>query len=207
MELTKHAQAAGANAALMITPYYNKPTQEGIYQHFKVVAEATKIPIIVYNVPGRTSLNLLPETVARLAQLPNIVGIKEATGDLNQGARVIRLCPDDFIVLSGDDFTAFPLFVYRRQGVMSVVSNVAPKDMADMCNAFFAGELAKARQLHFKMWPLMEAMFFETNPVPAKTALKMMGKITGEVRLPLYRMSAANEEKLRQVLVNYGLAK
>ncbi len=207
VELTKHAQAAGADAALMITPYYNKPTQEGIYQHFKVVVEATKIPIIVYNVPGRTSLNLLPETVARLAQLPNIVGIKEATGDLNQGARVIRLCPDDFIVLSGDDFTAFPLMCIGGKGVISVVSNVAPKDMADLCNAFFAGDMAKARQLHFKMWPLMEAMFFETNPVPAKTALKMMGKITGEVRLPLYRMSAANEEKLRQVLVNYGLAK
>jgi 4-hydroxy-tetrahydrodipicolinate synthase len=207
VELTKHAQAAGADAALMITPYYNKPTQEGIYQHFKVVAEATKIPIIVYNVPGRTALNLLPETVSRLAQLRNIVGIKEATGDLNQGARVIRLCPDDFIVLSGDDFTAFPLMCLGGRGVISVVSNVTPKDMADMCNAFFAGDLARARQLHFKMWPLMEAMFYETNPVPAKTALKMMGKITGEVRLPLYRMSAANEEKLRQVLVNYGLAK
>jgi 4-hydroxy-tetrahydrodipicolinate synthase len=207
VELTKHAQAAGADAALMITPYYNKPTQEGIYQHYKVVAEATKIPIIVYNVPGRTSLNLLPETVARLAQLPHIVGIKEATGDLSQGARVIRLCPDNFIVLSGDDFTAFPLMCVGGKGVISVVSNVAPKDMSGMCNAFFANDLPKARELHYKMWPLMEAMFFETNPVPAKTALKMMGKITGEVRLPLYRMSAANEEKLRQVMVNYGLVK
>jgi 4-hydroxy-tetrahydrodipicolinate synthase len=207
VELTKHAQAAGADAALMITPYYNKPTQEGMYQHFKAVVEATKIPIIVYNVPGRTALNLLPETVARLAQFQNIVGIKEATGDLNQGAKVIRLCPDDFIVLSGDDFTAFPLMCIGGKGVISVVSNVAPKDMADMCTAFFAGDLAKAKNLHYKMWPLMEAMFYETNPVPAKTALKMMGKITGEVRLPLCPMSAANEDKLRQVLVNYGLAK
>ena len=207
VELTKHAQGAGADAALMITPYYNKPTQEGIYQHFKVIAEATKIPIIVYNVPGRTSLNLLPETVARLAQLPNIIGIKEATGDLNQGARVIRLCPDNFIVLSGDDFTAFPLMCIGGKGVISVISNVVPTDMADMCNTFFAGDMPKTRQLHYKMWPLMEAMFYETNPVPAKTALKMMGRITGEVRLPLYSMSTGNEEKLRQVMVNYGLVK
>ncbi len=207
VELTKHAQAAGADAALMITPYYNKPTQEGIFQHYKVIAEATKIPIIVYNVPGRTSLNLLPDTVARLAQLPNIIGIKEATGDLNQGAKVIRLCPENFIVLSGDDFTAFPLMCLGGKGVISVISNVVPNDMAGMCNAFFAGEMQKARELHFKMWPLMEAMFFETNPVPAKTALKMLGKITGEVRLPLCTMTTANEEKLRQVMVKYGLIK
>ncbi len=207
IELTQHAQAAGADAALMITPYYNKPTQEGLFQHYKKITEETKIPIIVYNVPGRTSLNLLPETVARLAKLPNIIGIKEATGDLKQCAKVIELCPDNFCVLSGDDFTALPLMCLGGKGVISVVSNVVPKDMADMCNAFFAGDLATARSLHFKMWPLMEAMFYETNPVPAKTALKMMGKITGEVRLPLCPMSAANEEKLRQVLVNYGLIK
>jgi len=207
LELTKHAQAAGADAALMITPYYNKPTQEGLYQHYKTVASQTKIPIVVYNVPGRTSVNLLPETVARLAELSNIVGLKDATGDLKQGCKTLELCGDKITVLSGDDFTTFPLLCVGGMGVISVVSNVAPADMAGMCNAFFEGDLAKARALHYKMWPLMEAMFFETNPTPAKTALKMMGKITGEVRQPLWLMSAANEEKLRQVMQKYGLIK
>ena len=205
LELTKHAQEAGADAALMITPYYNKPTQEGLYQHYKTVATQTKIPIVVYNVPSRTSVNLLPETVARLTDLPNIVGIKEATGDMKQGAKVLELCGDKITVLSGDDFTVLPLLAVGGQGVISVISNVAPQDMAGMCNAFFAGDLNRARELHYKMWPLMEAMFFETNPTPAKTALKMMGKITGEVRQPLCPMSEANENRLRQVMQKYGL--
>ena len=207
LELTQHAEAAGADAALMITPYYNKPTQEGLYQHYKTVASQTKIPIVVYNVPSRTSVNLLPETVARLAELPTIKGIKEATGDLKQCAKVLQLCGDKITVLSGDDFTVLPLLAVGGQGVISVVSNVVPGDMAGMCNAFFTGDLAKARVLHYKMWPLMEAMFIETNPTPAKTALKMMGKITGEVRQPLWVMSAANEDKLRQVMQKYGLIK
>ena len=207
LELTKHAEAAGADAALMITPYYNKPTQEGLYQHYKTVASQTKIPIVVYNVPGRTSVNLLPETLARLAGIPHIVGLKDATGDLKQGSKTLELCGDKITVLSGDDFTTLPLMCVGAMGVISVVSNVAPADMAGMCNAFFKGDLAKARALHYKMWPLMEAMFFETNPVPAKTALKMMGKITGEVRQPLCLMSAANDAKLRQVLQKYGLIK
>jgi 4-hydroxy-tetrahydrodipicolinate synthase len=205
LELTQHAEAAGADAALMITPYYNKPTQEGLYQHYKTVASNTRIPIVVYNVPSRTSVNLLPETVARLADLPTIKGIKEATGDLKQCAKVLQLCGDKITVLSGDDFTVLPLLAVGGMGVISVTSNVAPGDMAGMCNAFFAGDLAKARALHYKMWPLMEAMFFETNPTPAKTALKMMGKITGEVRQPLCPLSAANEDKLRQVMQKYGL--
>ena len=207
LELTQHAQQAGADAALMITPYYNKPTQEGLYQHYKTVASQTKIPIVVYNVPGRTSLNLLPETMARLAELPNIVGLKDATGDLKQGCKTLELCGDKITVLSGDDFTTLPLMCVGGMGVISVVSNVVPADMAGMCNAFFDGDLAKARALHYKMWPLMEAMFIETNPVPVKTALKLMGKITGEVRQPLCLMSAANEEKLRQVMQKYGLIK
>jgi 4-hydroxy-tetrahydrodipicolinate synthase len=205
LELTQHAEKAGADAALMITPYYNKPTQEGLYQHYKTVASNTKIPIVVYNVPSRTSVNLLPETVARLAELPTIKGIKEATGDLKQCAKVLQLCGDKITVLSGDDFTVLPLLAVGGMGVISVTSNVAPGDMAGMCNAFFQGDLAAARALHYKMWPLMEAMFFETNPTPAKTALKMMGKITGEVRQPLWAMSAANEDKLRQVMQEYGL--
>jgi 4-hydroxy-tetrahydrodipicolinate synthase len=171
------------------------------------MASQTKIPIVVYNVPGRTSVNLLPETVARLAEFPNIVGLKDATGDLKQGCKTLELCGDKITVLSGDDFTTFPLMCVGGMGVISVVSNVAPADMAGMCNAFFQGDLAKARGLHYKMWPLIEAMFIETNPTPAKTALKMMGKITGEVRQPLCPLSEANEDKLRRVMQKYGLIK
>ena len=207
LELTKHVQDAGADYALIITPYYNKPTQEGLYQHYKTIASQTRIPIVVYNVPGRTSLNLLPETMARLAELPNIVGLKDATGDLKQGAKTLELCGDKITVLSGDDFTVLPLLAIGGQGVISVVSNVAPADMAGMCNAFFQGSLSAARKLHFKMWPLMEAMFYETNPAPVKTALKMMGKISGEVRQPLCPLSQANETRLRQVMQEYGLIK
>jgi 4-hydroxy-tetrahydrodipicolinate synthase len=207
LELTKHAEAAGADYALMITPYYNKPTQEGLYQHYKTVAGATKIPIVVYNVPGRTSVNLLPETMARLAQIPNIVGLKDATGDLKQGAKTLELCGDKITVLSGDDFTTLPLMCVGGMGVISVVSNVVPADMAGMCNAFFQGDLDGAKKLHYKMWPLIEAMFYETNPVPAKTAMKLLGMITGEVRQPLCLMSEANDNKLRTVMQKYGLIK
>jgi len=207
LELTKHAQAAGADYALMITPYYNKPTQEGLFQHYKTVASAVKIPIVVYNVPGRTSLNLLPETMARLAAIPNIVGLKDATGDLKQGAKTLELCGDKITVLSGDDFTTFPLMCVGGLGVISVVSNVVPGDMAGMCNAFFKGDLEGAKKLHYQMWPLIEAMFYETNPTPVKTAMKLLGKITGEVRQPLCPMSEANESKLRTVMQKYGLIK
>lgn len=207
LELTQHVQDAGADYALIITPYYNKPTQEGLYQHYKTIASQTRIPIVVYNVPGRTSLNLLPETMARLSELPNVVGLKDATGDLKQGAKTLELCGDKITVLSGDDFTVLPLLAIGGQGVISVVSNVAPADMAGMCNAFFKGSLSAARKLHYKMWPLMEAMFYETNPAPAKTALKLMGKITGEVRQPLCPLSQANETRLRQVMQEYGLIK
>jgi 4-hydroxy-tetrahydrodipicolinate synthase len=205
LELTKHAQAAGADYALLITPYYNKPTQEGLYQHFKTIADKTSIPIVVYNVPSRTSVNLLPETVARLAEFPNIVAIKEATGDLKQCAKIVELCGEKITLLSGDDFTVLPLLAIGGKGVISVVSNVVPDDMSGMCDAFARGDLAAAQKLHYKMWPLMEAMFYETNPTPAKTALKLMGKISGEVRQPLCSMSTANEDKLRQVLQKYGL--
>jgi 4-hydroxy-tetrahydrodipicolinate synthase len=207
LELTRHAQEAGADAALMITPYYNKPTQEGLYQHYKTVASQTKIPIVVYNVPGRTSVNLLPETMARLAEIPNIVGLKDATGDLKQGSKTLELCGDKITVFSGDDFTTFPLMCVGGQGVISVVSNVVPADMAGLCTAFFAGDLDRARELHYQMWPLTEAMFYETNPVPVKTALKLMGKITGEIRQPLCPMLEGNENKLRQVMQKYGLIK
>jgi len=206
IELTRHAKAAGADGVLMITPYYNKPSQEGLYQHFKAVAEAVDIPIILYNVPGRTSINMLPETVARCAQIPNIVGIKEATGDLNQISEVIRLCPPDFMVLSGDDFTALATVAIGGCGVISVTSNVAPDAMSQMMDAALAGDYAKGRALHYKLFPLFKAMFYDTNPVPAKTALAMMGKITAaNPRQPLWTMTPARQEDLKKALVAYGL--
>jgi len=205
IRLTKHAYEAGADGALLVTPYYNKPTQEGLYQHYKAVAEAAPIPIIPYNVPGRTSVNLLPETVARLSKISNIVGIKEATGDLKQVSKVVELCGDDFDVLSGDDFTVLPLLAVGGKGVISVISNIIPGDMAAMIDAFEAGDLEKARELHYRMNPIMEGCFLETNPIPVKTALAMMGKITLELRLPLYKMTDATYQKLTKIVTDYGL--
>jgi 4-hydroxy-tetrahydrodipicolinate synthase len=196
---------AGADACLLVTPYYNKPTQEGLYQHYKAVAEAVPVPQILYNVPGRTACDLLPETVERLARIPNIVGIKEATGDLNQISEVIRLCPDDFAVLSGDDFTTFPLMLLGGKGTISVSANVVPGDVSGMCGALLAGDIDKARDLHFKLEPLNKGMFIETNPIPVKTALSMMGKIQEEMKLPLCDMSSENREKLKKILKNYGV--
>lgn len=206
INLTRHAKQAGADAALMVSPYYNKPSQEGLYQHYKAAAEAVDIPIILYNVPSRTSSNLLPQTVARLAEIDNIVGIKEATGSLNQVSEVIRLCPEDFVVLSGDDFTSMPTVLVGGTGVISVTSNVAPKDMAQMMDAALAGDLARAKQLHYKLFPLMQAMFYETNPVPAKKSLELMGKIkSGTPRLPLYPMNDETLSRLKTALAAYGL--
>ena len=206
IELTRAAKEAGADGALLITPYYNKPSQEGLFQHFKAVAEAVDIPIILYNVPSRTAVNMLPETVARCAQIANIVGVKEATADLNQISQVIRLCPKGFAVMSGDDFTSMPTVMIGGTGVISVTSNVAPKDMSAMMDAALAGDIPKAQELHYKLLPLMQAMFIDTNPVPAKTALAMMGKIkSGLPRLPLYKMNEANDEKLKKVIAAYGL--
>jgi len=205
IELTLHAKKAGADAALIITPYYNKPTQEGLYQHFKKLAEETKFPIIMYNVPGRTSVNMLPDTVARCAEIPYIVGIKEATGSLQQISKVIELAGDHFCLLSGDDFTVLPTLAVGGKGVISVVSNIVPKDMALLCKAFFDGNINEAKRIHYKLNKLNEAMFFETNPIPVKTSLTLMGKIGGEVRLPLCQMSEANLSKLKNVLKNYSL--
>ncbi|MEN8142463.1 MAG: 4-hydroxy-tetrahydrodipicolinate synthase [Thermodesulfobacteriota bacterium] len=206
IELTRHAKEAGADGALVITPYYNKPSQEGLYQHFKAVAEAVDIPMILYNVPSRTSINMLPATVARCAQIPNIVGIKEATGDLNQISDVIRLCPDDFIVLSGDDFTSMATVAIGGKGVISVTSNVAPADMAALMEAALNDDFAKARQIHYKMFPLFQAMFFDTNPVPAKTTLALMGKIkAANPRMPIYEMNEAALVRMKKVISEYGL--
>lgn len=205
VRLTKHAKTAGADAALLITPYYNKPTQEGLYQHYKKVAEESDIPIILYNVPGRTGVNMLPETVARLAGIKNIVGIKEATGDLKQISDVINLCPTDFLILSGDDFTVYPTLAVGGHGVISVVANAAPRDMADLCDAYFASDMKKANDLHYKLLPLNAAMFYETNPIPVKTALSLMGKVSGEFRLPLCPMSEGNLNRLKKAMKDYGL--
>ncbi len=203
--LTRHAKEAGADGALIITPYYNKPTQEGLYRHFKSVADAVDIPIVMYNVPGRTAVNMLPDTVARCAKIDNIVAIKEATANMQQASEIIELCGDSMTVLSGDDFTVLPLLSLGGKGVISVTANCAPADMAGLCNAWFTGDMAEAARLHYKLQPLNRAMFYETNPIPVKTALAMMGRCTGELRLPLCPMSDANTEKLRNALKAYGL--
>ena len=205
IELTRHAKEAGANGVLLITPYYNKPSQEGLYQHFKAISDAVDIPMILYNVPGRTSVNMLPATVARCAELPNVVGIKEATGNLNQVSEVIRLCPDDFAVMSGDDFTAMATVAIGGTGVISVVSNVAPAEMAKLMELSLAGDFAAARKVHYRLFPLMQAMFMDTNPVPAKAALAMMGRIANPApRLPLAPLGADAQEKLRRIMNEFG---
>lgn len=203
--ITRKAKEMGADGALLVTPYYNKPTQEGLYRHYKEVAGAVDIPIVLYNVPGRTAVNMLPQTVARLAEIKNIVAIKEATGDMRQVSDIIRLCGDSITVISGDDFTTLPLLLLGGKGVISVSANVAPRDVADMIKAWENGKIDEAKRLHYKLEPLNQSMFIETNPIPAKTALSMMGKIQEEFRLPLCPMSNENKDKLKNMLINYGL--
>jgi 4-hydroxy-tetrahydrodipicolinate synthase len=205
LELTQYAKKAGADGALLITPYYNKPTQEGLYRHFKLVAESVDIPVVLYNVPGRTGVNMLPSTAARLREVKNIVGVKEAGGDLKQVSELIRLCGRDFDVISGDDFTTLPALSLGGVGAISVTANVAPADCAAMFDAFFAGRMEEALKLHYKLEPLHGAMFLETNPIPAKTALALMGRIAEEFRLPLCPLADANKEKLKKTLKDYGL--
>jgi 4-hydroxy-tetrahydrodipicolinate synthase len=205
LRLTRHAWEAGADGALMVCPYYNRPTQEGLYLHYRTVAEEVPIPILVYNIPGRTGTNCLPETLARMAEIKNIVGVKEASGSIKQMSDVVHLCGPDFAVLSGDDLFTLPLLALGGRGVISVISNVAPRDMAGMVDAFAAGDLEKARALHYRMSPLIDALFIETNPVPVKAALAMMGKIDEQVRLPLCRLSEKSRTALRGALREYGL--
>ncbi len=206
ISLTSHAKKAGADAVLMISPYYNKPTQEGIYQHFEKVAKAVDIPIILYNIPGRTASNIEPATIERLSRIDNIIGVKEASGSMKQVTDIISLCGDDFTVLSGEDYLTFPLLCVGGKGVISVVSNVAPREMTDLCNLFFEGKFQEARRLYYKLLPLLHGLFIETNPAPVKAALAMMKKIESEeVRLPLVTMSASNKERLRKTLEAQGL--
>ncbi|MFW9603345.1 MAG: 4-hydroxy-tetrahydrodipicolinate synthase [Trichlorobacter sp.] len=205
IELTALAKDAGVDGCLLVTPYYNKPTQEGLYQHYKAVAQAVAIPQILYNVPGRTGVNMLPETVARLAPISNIVAIKEATGSLQQASEVLALCGDQIDVLSGDDFITFPMMACGAKGVISVLANIMPKAVGDLTDAFFAGDLEKARQLHLNTLKISNAMFIESNPIPVKTALGLMGKCSDETRLPLTAMSEANRQKLAAIMKEYAL--
>ncbi len=205
IELTREAKAVGADGTLQVTPYYNKPTQEGLYRHFKAVAEAVPMPMVLYNVPGRTGCDLAPDTIARLCELPQLVAVKEATGSAQRAAQIISRVGDRLNVLSGDDATAFPCYVLGMQGCISVVSNVAPADMAAMWDAAAAGDWVRARQLHYKLFPLSEGLFIEANPIPVKAALAMMGKIADEIRLPLVAMSGANRDKVKKILVDLKL--
>ncbi len=205
IQLTAYAQKAGADGALLITPYYNKPTQEGLYQHYRAIADTTDLPLILYNVPGRTAVNMLPETVAKLAELPAIVGIKEASGSLRQICDIIHLCGESFSVYSGDDFVNYPLLAVGGRGVISVTANIVPDKIAAMWDAFEAGDSNTARSIHYQLIPLHNAMFLETNPIPVKTALGLMGKISPEMRLPLSPLSPGNLEKLKKILEKYHL--
>ncbi len=203
--LTRHAKQAGADGALLITPYYNTPTQEGLFRHYKAVAEAVDLPVVLYNIPGRTAVNLLPATVARLAAVRNIVAIKEGSASLQQVSEIIKACGDRIAVLSGDDPLTLPMMVVGAKGVITVTANIVPADMAAMVDAFMAGNLAEAQRLHYKLYPLFNALFLETNPIPVKEALAMMGKIDGELRLPLCPLSPDSREKLTRALKDYGL--
>ena len=205
VKLTKYAMKAGADGALLITPYYNKPTQEGLYQHYKKIAEEVDIPLILYNVPSRTGLNMLPEVVARLSEIKNIVGIKEASGSINQGSDIISMCRDDFSVISGEDSILFPLLALGGKGVISVTANIVPDKVAALYDSFVSGDIDKARTLHYQLQTLNKAVFIETNPIPIKTALYLMKKISLEFRLPLLTLSKENFLRLKKVLEDYNL--
>ena len=206
ISLTLFAKKAGASGALHITPYYNRPTQEGLYQHFKAIAKESAFPLVPYNVPARTGGNLLPETVARMARdIPEVVAIKEATGNMTQASNIIEQCGERISVLSGDDFVLLPLLALGASGIISVTANVAPALMVGLYNAFKAGDIAKARALHYQSEPVSRALFMETNPIPVKTALGLMGKMHPDMRLPLCDLSAANLPLLQQALKQANL--
>lgn len=206
VNLTQLAKKAGADATLQITPYYNKPTPAGLLEHFKALSKEASMPFILYNVPGRTGLNAMPETIAMIAnQISDVVGVKEATGNLGQVSDVIEQCPEGFTVLSGDDFTVLPLLSLGGHGTISVISNIMPATMAGMCKAFREGDIQKAKELHFKMQPLNRAMFMETNPIPVKTSLGMMGKLETSFRLPMVPLVPENEVMLKAILKENGI--
>ncbi|MEX2138915.1 MAG: 4-hydroxy-tetrahydrodipicolinate synthase [Pirellulales bacterium] len=204
LRLTKWAANKGADAALVVAPYYNKPTQEGMYEHFKALAEAVGIPICVYNIPGRTAKNIEPETIARMAELPNITMVKEATGSLDQASQILALT--NLTVLSGDDSLTLPLMSIGGRGVISVAGNIIPKDMLALVKAFDAGNIVEAQRWHRKLFPLCRDMLgLATNPIPIKAAMKLLGRDNGELRLPMTPLDSASEAKLRRTLSAYGL--
>lgn len=200
IRLTAFAREAGADGALLISPYYNKPTQEGIFRHYKTVADAVDLPLIVYNIPGRTGSNIAPETIARLEGVRNIVGVKEASGSMDQNSDIRRLCGDRLTILSGDDSLTLPLLALGAKGTISVISNLMPRETREMVAAALSGDFARAREIHYATLPLMRALFIETNPIPVKQALAFMGKCTPEMRMPLIQMSAPAAEKLHAVM-------
>jgi len=206
VELAQFSKRVGAQATLQVCPYYNKPTQEGLYRHFRTIAEAVDLPMVLYNIPSRTGVTLAPETVARLAGIRQVVGIKEATGSMDQTSEIIARC--SLTVLSGDDSLTLPLMALGARGVISVIANVVPKDVKRLTAAMLAGNLAEAREVHRRLFPLCRAMFLETNPIPVKTAMKWMGLVeSDEKRLPLVDLSAASADALRRAMKEYGLLK
>jgi 4-hydroxy-tetrahydrodipicolinate synthase len=205
IRLTAFAREVRADGALLISPYYNKPTQDGIYQHYKAVASAVDLPLIVYNIPGRTGSNIAPETFARLSEVKNIVAIKESSGSMDQCSDILRLCGDRLTLLSGDDPLAVSLMAIGARGVISVVTNVMPREVHEMVAAGLGGDFARARELHYKLLPLTRALFVETNPIPVKQACALMGKCTNEMRLPLLPMTPPAAEKLRAVMKDLRL--
>jgi 4-hydroxy-tetrahydrodipicolinate synthase len=205
IQLTRHAKEAGADGALLISPYYNRPTQDGIFAHYAEIARQTAFPLVVYNIPGRTGSNVLPGTIARLAELDQVVGVKESCGDLNQIAHVIADVPESFAVLAGDDWATLPMLALGGKGVISTTSNVAPGEVVDLVRAFRARDLERARSVHFRLMPLFDALFCETNPIPVKAALAMRGLIGEELRLPLLPITNGNRERLQAVLKELGL--
>jgi len=204
IEMTSYAKKSGADGVLLVSPYYNKPTQKGLYLHFKKVADEVNIPIMLYNIQSRTAVNMEPETIAKLHNdCKNIIAVKEASGSLEQMSKIIKLCPK-MDMLSGDDALTLPLLSIGGKGVVSVVANIIPRETADMVNAYLSGDTEKAKELHYKMFPLIKSMFIETNPIPVKTAMSMLGMCGGELRLPMCEMDPANREKLAQAMRDYG---
>ncbi|MFA5164343.1 MAG: 4-hydroxy-tetrahydrodipicolinate synthase [Candidatus Omnitrophota bacterium] len=205
IDLTRYAEKAGADAALLLSPYYNKPTQRGLYMHYKAIADSVKIPIIPYNIQSRTAVNIEPETFQKLAQIKNIAGVKESSGNLEQISRIKLLCGPNFEIISGDDALTLPIMAVGGVGVISVVANIVPRDVADLVAAFRKGDIKKAQELHYKLLPLVRAMFIETNPIPVKTAMELVGMLEPELRLPLCHMSEENLAKLAEAVKKYGL--
>ena len=206
ISLLRFAKKAGADAGLMLTPYYNKPTQEGVYQHFKAIAAEVSLPMVVYNVPGRTGLNVTAATMARMFKdIPTVVAAKEASGNIVQISDYMEMCGPDFTLLVGDDFAVLPSMAMGCTGVISVTGNIAPRMMHDLCQAWFDKDLEKAKKLHYAMMPLNRCCFLETNPIPVKTALCMMGKVGPELRLPLVHLQPENEAALKKILTDAKL--